>query len=47
MKLTLNGEVLLIDDFQERLQVKQRDHFQSQHWNHDATTICPCYIMFR
>ncbi|CAM9719469.1 unnamed protein product [Sphacelaria rigidula] len=42
-----DGEVLLIVDFQERLQVKEQDQVQSQHWNHDATTIFPCYIMFR
>ena len=42
-----DGEVLLIVDFQERLQVKEQDQVQSQHWNHDATTILPCYIMFR
>lgn len=33
-------------DFQERLQIKEQDQVQSQHWNQDATTIFPCYILF-
>ncbi|CAM9797633.1 unnamed protein product [Sphacelaria rigidula] len=47
-RLTMeDGEVVLVVDFQEQLQVKEQDQVQSQHWNHDATTIFPCYILFR
>lgn len=40
------GEVVLVVDFQERLQIKEQDQVQSQHWDQDSTTIFPCYIMF-
>lgn len=41
------GEVAFVVDFQERLQIKEQDQVQSQHWNQDATTIFPCPIYFR
>ena len=41
------GEVVFVVDFQERLQLKEQDQVQSQHWNQEATTIFPCPIYFR
>lgn len=46
LKTLKEGEVVFIVDFQERLQIKEQDQVQSQHWNQDATTIFPCPIYF-
>lgn len=42
-----DGDVVLVVDFQERLSVREQDEVQSQHWDHDATTIFPCPIFIK
>lgn len=42
-----DGEVAFVVDFQERLQIKEQDQVQSQHWAQEATTIFPCPIYFK
>lgn len=41
------GHVILVVDFQERLSIREQDEVQSQHWDHEATTIFPCPMFFR
>ncbi|CAN0597939.1 unnamed protein product, partial [Laminaria digitata] len=41
------GHVVVVVDFQERLSIREQDEVQSQHWDHEATTIFPCPIFIR
>ena len=42
-----DDEVVVVVDFQERLSMREQDEVQSQHWDHEATTIFPCPIFIR
>ncbi|CAM9969574.1 unnamed protein product [Scytosiphon promiscuus] len=39
--------VMLVCDFQEKLQWGEQDEVQSQHWQKDQVTIFPCPIFFK
>ncbi|CAM9447743.1 unnamed protein product, partial [Hapterophycus canaliculatus] len=41
------GTVMLVCDFQEKLQWGEQDEVQSQHWQKDQVTIFPCPIFFK
>ena len=41
------GTVVLVCDFQEKLQWGEQDEVQSQHWQKDLVTIFPCPIFFK
>lgn len=41
------GTVLLVCDFQEKMQWGEQDEVQSQHWQKQLVTIFPCPIFFK